>query len=219
MRVSNVTVRRRLVWILIGGLLLYTTLLARLGYLQLYQSQWLLGKAEDLWSRDIPIEPKRGRIYDRHGRLLAQNVSAPSVLAVPAQIRDPAETARKLAAVLGMSEEKVYRMITKRQLMVRIQPEGRKITQEKAEAVRALRLPGIIVAEDSRRYYPRGAFAAHVLGFVGIDNQGLSGVEKVYDERLRGVPGYISFYADAKGGSSPTNGSGIRRQRTGWISF
>lgn len=201
--VSNVTLRKRIFYVLIGGMLLFLILIGRLGYIQLVKGQWLLNKAEDLWTRDIPFEGIRGKIYDRNGELLAYNISAPSVMAVPAQIKDPANTARQLAGVLNMSEEKVYRLITKRELMVRIAPEGRKISEEKAKEVAQLRLPGIVISQENKRYYPNGAFASHVLGFTGIDNQGLTGIEKVYDERLKGKKGSVSFFSDAKGKEMP----------------
>ncbi|MCF6093599.1 stage V sporulation protein D [Microaerobacter geothermalis] len=203
MWVSNVTLRKRIFYVLIGGMLLFLILIGRLGYIQLVKGQWLLNKAEDLWTRDIPFEGIRGKIYDRNGELLAYNISAPSVMAVPAQIKDPANTARQLAGVLNMSEEKVYRLITKRELMVRIAPEGRKISEEKAKEVAQLRLPGIVISQENKRYYPNGAFASHVLGFTGIDNQGLTGIEKVYDERLKGKKGSVSFFSDAKGKEMP----------------
>lgn len=203
MRVSNVTVRRRLFIVLLGGILLYLSLGARLGYVQLVQGKWLTEKAVELWNRDIRFEAKRGKILDRHGEVLAYNISAPSVLVFPAQIRDPEETARKLANILGMSEEKVYRLITQRELSVRIHPEGRKISNDKAREIERLKLPGVVIAEDSKRYYPYGEFMSHVLGFAGIDNQGIVGAELIYDDILRGTPGRVSFAADAKGKRMP----------------
>ncbi len=203
MRVSNVTVRKRILILLIGIVVLYSTLITRLGYIQLYQGNWLSDKAEDLWSRDIPFKAKRGRILDRNGNVLAYNISVASVIAIPAQIKDARLTAQKLAKTLNMNEEKLYKLITKRSLMEYITPEGRRISEEKAKEVQALDLPGIVIAEDSKRVYPNGPLAAHVLGFAGIDNQGLTGLELVYDDALKGTPGAISFYADGKGRSMP----------------
>lgn len=203
MRVSHVIVRKRILILLIGIVLLYSALITRLGYIQLYQGNWLSDKAEDLWSRDIPFKAKRGRILDRNGNVLAYNISVASVIAIPAQIKDAEATAQKLARVLQMDEEKLFKLITKRSLMVYITPEGRRISEEKAKEVKALDLPGIVIAEDSKRVYPNGPLAAHVLGFAGIDNQGLIGLELVYDDALKGMPGAISFYADGKGRSMP----------------
>ncbi|MFC4076537.1 stage V sporulation protein D [Salinithrix halophila] len=203
MRVTSHLVRKRLFITLLVGLLLFGGLLVRLGYVQLVRGQWLNDKAQKLWTRDIPFEGKRGRILDRNGKTLAYNISAPSVLAIPAQIKDPAETARQLARVLMAPEEKIYRLITKKQLIVRISPYGRKISEERAWAIHSLQLPGIAIAEDNKRHYPTGSLAAHVLGFAGIDNQGLAGLELVYDKQLQGTKGYVSFGANAKGERLP----------------
>ncbi|WP_166243822.1 stage V sporulation protein D [Paenibacillus turpanensis] len=208
MKVSSVTIRRRLFIALIGATVLFLALIIRLGYVQLGMGTWLSNKAEENWRREIPFAAKRGEIWDRNGARLAYNVTTPSVMAVPAQVKEPEATAAKLASALGMSEEKVLQTITKKKLIVNINPGGRKITQEKAEEIRALNLPGIVVAEDNQRYYPYGGLAAHVLGFTGIDNQGLTGVEAAYDKELAGHNGSISFLSDARGqkmeGSSDT---------------
>ncbi|GGA32574.1 stage V sporulation protein D [Kroppenstedtia guangzhouensis] len=203
MPVPGNLVRKRLFIALVVGLLLFAGLLTRLGYVQLVQGKWLNEKAQDLWTRDIPFEGKRGRILDRNGEVLAYNVSSPSVLAIPAQIKDPSMTARELARILVAPEEKIYRQITKKELIVRLNPYGRKISEDRARAIQDLRLPGITVAEDNKRHYPLGSLAAHVLGFAGIDNQGLAGLELVYDEKLRGTKGRVSFGANAKGEKLP----------------
>jgi stage V sporulation protein D (sporulation-specific penicillin-binding protein) len=199
MRASNVTVRRRLFLALIIGTVVFSALIVRLGYVQLWKGSELAQRAEDNWRRNIPFAPKRGEILDRNGVKLTYNISTPSVMAIPAQLKDAKAVAAKLASVLQTSEESIYKQISKRALINRIQPAGRKITQEKAQEIRGLQLPGIVVAEDNQRYYPFGSLAAHILGFTGIDNQGLTGVEAKYDKELTGLPGSISFMADAAG--------------------
>lgn len=201
-RVSNVTVRRRIFIALTIGIVLYTALITRLGYVQLVQGPWLQNEANELWSRNIPFEAKRGKILDRNGKVLVTNTSVPSVMVIPAQVKDPKETAKKLAVILGQKEEDIYKAITKRVLINRV-PGGRKISVEKARQIQALALPGIQVAEDSERFYPNGALASHLLGFTGIDNQGLTGLERVYDKFLQGSDGYVSFPADARGRMMP----------------
>ena len=198
MRVSGVTVRRRIFVSLIVGLIFFSVLIFRLGYIQIFKGQWLSENAEDLWSRNIYFEARRGKIYDRNGVLLAYNVSVPSIWGVPAQIKDPVGTAKKLAPILKQDEKKIYKEISKKQLLVRV-PGGRKIEQAVASQVQQLNLPGIRLADDNKRYYPKGAFLSHVLGFTGIDNQGLTGIEKIYDKKLNGERGYISFNSNAKG--------------------
>ncbi|MDZ5470696.1 stage V sporulation protein D [Bacillus sp. 31A1R] len=198
MRVSNVTVRKRLTIALLCGILIFFIIDVRLGYVQFFLGNWLTDGAKDSWSRNIPFEPERGEIVDRNGVALATNMSAPTVYVVPRQIKDPVETAEKLAAVLNTSKEKLYKDITKKEMNVRISG-GRKITHEKAKEVRSLGLEGVYIGEDSKRHYPFGNYLSHVLGFAGIDNQGLMGLELYYDKDLKGEKGSVQFYADAKG--------------------
>ncbi|MEC0181474.1 stage V sporulation protein D [Paenibacillus peoriae] len=203
MKKSNVIMRRRLVWGLLGLFVLFTALSIRLAYVQLGKGGELSAKAEDSWRRNIPFAAKRGEILDRQGTALTYNVSSPTVMAIPVQIKQPEETARKLAPLLDMSEDKVLKLITKRTASQKLQPGGRKITMEKAQQIRDLKLPGIVVAEDNKRYYPYGDLAAHILGFTGIDNQGLTGVEKQQNSKLRGIDGSIAYLSDAGGRLMP----------------
>lgn len=198
MRVSNVTVRKRLLTALLAGLGIFLIIDIRLGIVQLYLGEWLTGQAKESWSRDIPFEPQRGEILDRNGVPLATNVSAPTVYVVPRQVEDPAETAEKLAGILDMPKQTAYKEITKGEMYIRLS-KGRKISHEKAKEIKALGLKGIYIAEDSKRHYPFGSYLSHVLGFAGVDNQGLTGIELSYDEELKGEKGYVKFYSDAKG--------------------
>ncbi|XJZ28405.1 stage V sporulation protein D [Bacillota bacterium Lsc_1132] len=197
MRVSNVTVRKRLLLALLVGVLIFFIIDVRLGYVQFFLGSTLTDRAKGLWSRNIPFEPQRGEIVDRNGVALATNISAPTVYVVPRQIKDPAYAAEKLAAVLNMSKEKAYRDITSKESIVTIK-EGKKISHDKAKEIRALGLDGVYIGEDSKRYYPFGSYLSHVLGFAGVDNQGLMGLELYYDKELRGKEGAVKFYADAK---------------------
>lgn len=198
MRVSNVTVRKRLMIALFVGILTFFIIDVRLGYVQFYLGGMLTDRARDSWSRNIPFEPERGEIVDRNGVALATNISAPTVYVVPRQVKDPATTAEKLASVLNMPKEKAYRDITVGQSIIRIK-EGRKITHEKAKEIRALGLEGVYIGEDSKRHYPFDSYLSHVLGFTGGDNQGLMGLELYYNKELSGEKGSVKFYANAKG--------------------
>ncbi|MFK9092327.1 stage V sporulation protein D [Bacillus salipaludis] len=198
MRVSNVTVRKRLMIALFVGILTFLIIDVRLGYVQFVLGDMLTDRAKGSWSRNIPFEPERGQIVDRNGIPLATNISAPTVYVIPRQIKDPATTAEKLASVLEMPKEKAYRDITKGASSVRIK-EGRKISHEKAKEIRALDLEGVYIGEDSKRHYPNGSYLSHVLGFTGVDNQGLMGLEQYYDKELSGERGAVKFYANAKG--------------------
>src|SRR5690606_41768741 len=126
------------------------------------------------WSRDIPFEPERGKILDRNDVVLATNQSAPTVLVVPRQIENPAEAAEKLAAVLNMSKEKAYKKITQNESKVYINPEGRKISHERANEVRDLGLKGVYIAEDSNSHYTYVIYISNVLGIDVIDHHGFT---------------------------------------------
>ncbi|OPH47511.1 stage V sporulation protein D [Paenibacillus ferrarius] len=198
MRVSNVTVRRRLFTALIISTVIFSALIIRLAYVQLWIGQDLANKAEDSWRRKIEFAPKRGEIQDRNGITMTYSMSTPTIVAIPVQVQDARSTAAKLAEVLQGNEEDIFKQITKRTSQVDIKPAGRKITIEKAQEVRNLHLPGIVVAEDNKRYYPFGNLAAHILGFAGID-KGITGIEAKYDSQLTGIPGNISYMTDAAG--------------------
>lgn len=203
MRISKVTVRRRL-FLLLGLLcLLFSALAVRLAYVQIVKGEELSAKAEESWRREIPYSAKRGEISDRNGNVLAYNITTPTVMAIPVQIKQKERTAKTLAPLLGMTEESVLKAISKNESIVRLRPGGRKITMEKAQQIRDLALPGIVVAEDNKRYYPYEGLGAHILGFTGVDNQGLTGVESKYDKELSGKQGNVSYLSDAGGRLMP----------------
>lgn len=203
MKNSQVTIRKRLLWLLLGLTLMFGALVIRLAYVQLGQGAELSQKAEESWRRNIPFSAKRGEISDRNGVTLAYNVTTPTIMAIPVQIKDKASTARSLASIIDMSEENILKQISKKQSIVRLQPGGRKITMEKSQQIRDLALPGIVVAEDNKRYYPFEGLAAHILGFTGSYNQGLAGLESKYESELSGMNGNVSYLSDAGGRLMP----------------
>ncbi|GAB6990613.1 stage V sporulation protein D [Paenibacillus pini] len=203
MKVSNVTLRRRLLWSLLVLCVLFAALVIRLAYVQLGKSGELSAEAEDLWRREVTYSAKRGEILDRNGTALAYNISSPTIMAIPVQVKNPDQTAKILAPLLDMSEESIKKMITKKTRLESLKPGGRKITMELAQKIRDLKLPGIVVAEDNKRFYPYGDLAAHILGFTGGYNQGLTGLEQKYDSRLKGLDGNVSYLSDAGGRLMP----------------
>ncbi|WP_112180753.1 MULTISPECIES: stage V sporulation protein D [Paraliobacillus] len=202
-RVSNVTMRKRIVTVFLFAFLLFLVITIRLGYVQFIMGDELMDKAEASWSRDIDFEAERGQILDKNGLVLAENVTAPTIMVVPRQIKDSERAATLLSNILEISEEDMLLELTKNTSIVRFNA-GRKVTEEQAEAVQTLALDGVYVAKDTKRYYPNGDYLSHVLGFSGIDNQGLMGLELYYDEELSGEKGSLSFYSDAKGQRLPS---------------
>lgn len=162
-------------------------LLARLVQLQMVQGARLQRIAERQQLETIDLEPHRGRVLDRRGRVLAINIETPSIYAVPSAITDRHAFAMTVAPALGMSADDVERRLDAGRQFAWL---ARKVSPDVAAKAKALDLGDQIgfLTED-RRAYPNGPLAAHLLGFVGIDNQGLSGVELQYDQILRGKAG------------------------------
>lgn len=189
-------VQRRILFLLLMLLGAVVLLGGRLAYLQLWQNEFYQAKALEQRLQRIPIEGLRGGIYDRNGVPLAVSVSAHTVYAIPAGVEDAEATAQKLAAILSLDEEFILQRLQKHSAVEWLK---KKITDEDARAVITARLPGIGVVPSSTRIYPYGSVAPQVLGFVGIDNQGLEGLELYYDDFLRGTPGETIFERDAQG--------------------
>jgi stage V sporulation protein D (sporulation-specific penicillin-binding protein) len=194
------TFKRRSVFLLGLYVVVLLALIGRLGFIQFVRGAELEEWAMAQWMREVPVEPKRGVVYDRNLRELAISANADTVVAIPARIDNPADTAAKLAAVLGMSEENVFERVTRKRALVYI---ARKITPEQAAAVRSLELQGISFQIETRRYYPHLNTASQLLGFAGIDNQGLYGIELSFDQILRGKTGEILWPTDATGQPLP----------------
>ncbi|SDB87528.1 stage V sporulation protein D (sporulation-specific penicillin-binding protein) [Pelagirhabdus alkalitolerans] len=195
---SMLTIKKRVVTVFLCVISIFMVIMMRLFYVQFFKFDALEELATESWTRNIPFEASRGIIYDTNNEVIVKNVSAPTLIIVPRQLNDTVKTAEKLAPILNMNVGDLEQYMKRDTSMVRFQ-EGRKLTDEQAIAIQNLNLPGIYLAEDSKRHYPHSELLAHVLGFSGIDNQGLIGIEAVYDERLRGEQGHLSFYSDAKG--------------------
>lgn len=150
---------------------------ARLGYVQIIRNNVFLEGASDLWQRSFPLTPSRGYILDRNGKELAINIPSMSIAFIPFQVKEKAKTASALSPILNMNAKDIYDQINKRISIVRLSKQGRKINQEQAIAIATLNLEGVYIVQDSSRYYPYETMLSHTLGFVGIDNQGLAGIE------------------------------------------
>ncbi len=195
-RLSPVVLRQRIVVIFLAVALAAVLLTSRLAYVQVLEHEHYTRLALDQRLRGVPADPLRGSIYDRNGVLLAASVSADAVYARPAEVVNPSATVRALSELLALPYETVLARLSQRQAEVWIK---RRATEDEARRVREAALPGVYVAQRTARVYPHGSLAAHVLGMVGIDNQGLEGIELQYDSLLRGVPGRELAERDARG--------------------
>lgn len=168
-------------------------------YIQVFQYQKLNSLANDLWQRNLPITPDRGLILDRNGKVLASNITTTSLYLVPNQIKNKEEVAKTLSEILEVPYDEMYKHVSKRTSIERVHPEGRQLSFEIADKINSYNYDGIYLLKEAKRYYPYNDLLSHVLGYVGIDNQGLSGLELKYNEELTGTSGSIKYYSDAKG--------------------
>lgn len=182
------------------AVVVFLGLIIRLGWIQLVEGDRLRAEALDIRTRDVPVEARRGEILDRNGNELVTSVSVDSAYAFPPQIEDKQAAAALIAGALGMDEAEIYRKLTQDVGFVWLK---RRIDYEAAQKLKALKINGVELVEESRRFYRQASLAAHLLGFAGDDNQGLIGLESVYDQELRGVPGRIVVEKDAVGRSIP----------------
>lgn len=173
--------------------------MAKVFYIQVIDYDMLNEYANDLWSRNLPIEPNRGIIYDSDSNILADNITTTSLVVIPSQIEDKEDTALKLSEILGVTYEEMYEHVSKETSIERVHPEGRRLDYEIADQISELNIEGVYLIKESQRNYPYGNLLSHTIGFVGIDNQGLSGLELMYDEYLTGSYGAIKYYSDAHG--------------------
>ena len=192
-------IHTRIKIIMIVIILLFILIIGKVFYIQVISYNKLNSYANSLWSRNLPIEANRGIIYDRNGVVLADNLTTTSLVFIPNQIEDKEKTAKLISEILGTSYEDMLSHVSKKSSIERVHPEGRRLNFEVADKIASLNLPGVYLVKESKRNYPFGTTLSHTLGFVGIDNQGLSGLELMYNSYLTGSYGAIKYYSDAKG--------------------
>lgn len=192
-------INSRMKVLLLIFVVLLLLIIIKVFYVQVFEYKKLYSLSKDLWSRDLPVEANRGLILDRNGVVLADNLTTTSLVLVPNQIKDKKDTTTKLAQILNVSYDEMYKHVNKKTSIERVHPEGRRLSYEIADKISNLKLPGVYLVKESKRYYPYGNLLSHTLGYVGIDNQGLSGLELQYDKYLTGESGAIKYFSDAKG--------------------
>ena len=185
--------------------ILFIFIFIKVLYIQTISYNKLYKLSDDLWSRELPITADRGKILDRNGIVLADNITSTSLIIIPNQIEDQKYTSEVLSKLLNVSYSDMYNHVTKKTSIERIHPEGRRISFDIADKINEYKLPGVYLVKESERYYPYDNFLSHVLGYTGIGNQGLSGIELLYDEYLTGEDGAIKYYSDAKGNKLDLN--------------
>ena len=184
--------------------------IARLVQIQLVRHGEYVGKAARQQERTLALQPVRGSIIDSRGRILAESVAAESIYADPQAIGDRDQSAKALASVqaLQMSAAELKAKLTSNSGFVWI---ARQLPLETSAAVKALKLPGIYFLDEHRRSYPRATLAANVVGYLGVDGEGLGGIEHSFDAQVRGRAGRVTLLRDARRGMYLVGGEGPNR--------
>jgi len=188
--------RLRLASLLGLFLILYIILITRALHLQVVSGQALKSLAVRQHTKIMEMPPERGLIFDRNGRKLAASVMADSVFADPSKIKNVQRAADELSRILGTDRDTILRKLGRGKNFCWL---ARLVPPEQAAQVEALKMDGVFVVKEPKRHYPNGELAGHILGFVGMDAVGLEGLERKYDQYLRGTPQRLVWARDAKG--------------------
>jgi cell division protein FtsI (penicillin-binding protein 3) len=186
--------RSRMVALLLLGSL--GVLVGRSVYLQIVNTDFLQEKGESRYRRDLEISASRGKVTDRNGDVLAISTPMKSIWAIPADARLTAQQSQQLAKALDAEPKDLARKLASDKGFVYLQ---RQVSPEVADRIAALKLPGIYQNKEYRRYYPTGDMTAHIVGFTGVDDKGLEGVELAFEKSLIGHAGSRSVIRDRRG--------------------
>ncbi len=192
-------IHKRIKIVLLGVIFVFIVIIGKVFYIEVIDYKKLNSLANGVWSRNLPIEADRGKIYTVDGEVVAGNLTTTSLVFIPNQIKNKELVADKISEILGVDKSKIEEHLYKKSMMERVHPEGRRLTYDIADKIEALHFEGVYLLKESKRYYPHDEMLSHVLGYVGIDNQGLSGLELKYDDYLTGEYGSIQYFSDAKG--------------------
>ena len=188
--------RKKLFAVFLISALLMTGLCGQLGFLMIARSEHYSKMADELHERERTIKAARGEIVDRNGTVIAANRTVCTVSVIHNQVTEPERVIRELVRILKISESEVRKKVEKRSSREIIRTNVEKLV---GDEIMNLGLSGVKVDEDYKRYYPYGSLASKVLGFTGADNQGIIGLEVMYEKYLRGRDGLILTLSDAKG--------------------
>lgn len=204
------TSQRRLIQIFAFLAAWAVVVVCRLVQVQLVRHEHYLNRALRQQERTLSLNPVRGSILDARGRVLAESIAAESIYADPQSVGDPHVAAKRIAAVPGIGT-------SAKEIEARLRGDGgfawiaRQVPLEVAAQVKALKIPGVDFLEEHRRSYPRETLAANVVGYIGLDGEGLAGVEHSLDEYVKGRAGKVTILRDARRGMYLVGGEGANR--------
>ncbi len=192
------TSHRRVLFIVLVLIFWMVCIAGRLVYLQTVRHDWLHELARKQHTDAEQVNPVRGLLLDRQGRELARSIEMDSFYAAPAELVDIDADAPRLAPLVGAdSKELTSRLKNAKQAKRQFVWLARRVDDELSKQIQDLKLKGVHVRKEAKRFYPNGSLAAHILGYVGLDEVGLAGVEQFHNQRIRGEAGKISFETDA----------------------
>lgn len=196
MRKNRTYHKKKIVIVFFVCICMLLGLMARMVYLMVLRSDYYAEKAEELHERERDIKAARGRILDRNGEVLADNKAVCTISVIHSQIKEPDKVAAMLCRELGISEKTARKRVEAVSAIERVKTN---VEKEVGDRIRSYGLAGVKVDEDFKREYPYEELASKVLGFTGGDNQGIIGLEVMYEDVLRGVDGKILTTTDARG--------------------
>ena len=186
----------RVVTVLIFFAVLFVALVSRAFQLQILSGEALKAKAEKQHTRILEFQSERGHIFDRNGEVLAASLIVDSVYADPSRIKNRKKVSAKLSSILGIKKRKINKNILKHKRFCWI---ARKISPEQSRRIKSLNVDGVYLIKEPKRFYTNKGSAGHLLGFVGMDSDGLGGLELKYNRYLKGATGKVSWGKDARG--------------------
>ena len=194
---SIFSLQKRLLAIFLLVISIFFALIIRLFIIQIIQSDWLTKKAASQWTRDLPINAKRGNITVVNGASLAESYSSYDVYVRASMVEEPVKVAQLLSQVIGLNYEDTFKKVTNTtisEVLIKLQ-----LDDVSAKKIIDANLKGVLLSENNKRYYPYGDLLTQVLGFTTIDNVGQSGIELYADKYLQGVKGYALEESDVNG--------------------
>lgn len=189
----------RIRYILYFSIIIFILIIIKIFYIQVIEYKKLNKLANELWSRNLTVSADRGKIYDRNGKVIVDNITTSSLYLVPAQIQDKEKVAHDLSKILDVSYEEIYKHVSKKTSIEKVHPEGKNLNIDISNKISNLNYDGVYLLKSSKRNYKYKSTLSHIIGYTGIDNQGLSGLELKYDKYLTGINGNIKYYSDGKG--------------------
>ena len=210
----NKNIHTRIKIVLLTIIICFILIIGKVFYIQVIDYNKLNNLANNLWSRNLIIGANRGRILTSDNKVIADNLTTVSLVVVPNQIKNKDDVVKDLAKILNVDESKISEHVNKKSSVEIVHPEGRQLSFDIADKINELNYEGVYLLKEGKRYYPYDTMLSHSIGYVGIDNQGLSGLELKYDKYLTGKSGAIKYFSDAKGNKldksnvyvEPTNG-------------